>query len=319
LNKLENTWRKLLRALSPWPYQPPSSYFSCGFIQKEIKEAVNIKEKGNKKNVMRILTIINTILKTTTIEENGFLLFVGIDREGKEVKHMITPMNPITEFYYTCSKKFEIDQFLSLFTSIPMGNVVFISGEECYIYQYTGCWKKIKSLNGNLIKRQKKGGQSSVRFSRLAEESRAHYITYIVGWINQLLSHSNNYVFGSRELKDMLLSDINLKPMLKTDDLYHVFDDKTIQESFFKQLMISPIFAENRKVDEVVELLQRDPDYLLFSVNEVQEYHYNVDYIITVHEDIKIASHTLIKIPMNHKHYATFKNYTLIAKLYIKN
>ena len=130
------------------------------------------------------------------IGENGILIFYGINRLGDGIKEIIKPADPITDFHYKCTKRFLTEEFEPLFAHKPIGHVVLINGEECHIYQFNGSWKKLKTINGNLIKRQKNGGQSSVRFSRLAEESRAIYITRVVDHLNDLLEpHQNNYVF----------------------------------------------------------------------------------------------------------------------------
>lgn len=261
-------------------------------MQSEIGEASNIKDKCNRKNVVRVLTMISGLFKTLdqkSIGDNGILIFVGIDKYGQELRHIIRPPNPIDEFYYKCTKRFETDRFEELFTTKPIGNIVFIDGNECIIYQFNGQWKKIKTINANLIKRQKKGGQSSVRFSRLAEESRAHYITHVVDVINQsIMSNQNNYVFGSREIKNMLLGASELKIKFKTDDMYHVFTADTIQEPYFKSLMINPVFGENKKVDNIIELLQREPDYLLFTLDEIDEHICDVEYILSIYIIVKI-------------------------------
>jgi len=293
--------------------------FSCNFIQDEIKEASNIKDKNNRKNVIRILTVINSQLKLQIIGDNGILIFCGINRNGVEIMDIIRPLNPISEFYYNCAKHFEIERFNSLFDEKPIGHVIFISGTECLLYQFNGSWKKLKTINANLIKRHHKGGQSSVRFSRLAEESRTHYITHIVDWINQLIAPGdNNYVYGGRELKMMLLVSPNLKISLKTDDLYHTFNEQTIHENFFDRLVINPSMDNDKKIEQVSELLERDPDYLLFSYDEINQYLDHIEYIVTNRNNISYEKKKVILIPINHPKYGQLKNYPIIGKLYHK-
>jgi hypothetical protein len=308
--------------LSRLRYQLASSLFSCSFIQNELGEASNIKDKNNRKNVVRVLTLIAGQLKlmnSDMIGENGLLIFFGIDRSCQEIKEVITPPTPITEFYYQCSKHFATDRFESVFSTKPIGHVVFISGVECIIYQYNGNWKKIKTINANLIKRHHKGGQSSVRFSRLAEESRTHYITHIVDWINQLIvNDQNNYVFGGRELKEMLMNSHVLKISMKTDDVYHIFNEQTIHENYFKQIMIDPSFGNDKKVEYVIELLEKDPDYLLFSADEINESINDVEYIININTDITFTDKLTILLPNNHSRYGRLKNYQIIGKMYFK-
>lgn len=275
---------------------------------------------------MELLTLILGQLKkmnVTIIGDNGVLFFYGINRTSNLITKIISPPTPITEFYYKCNKHFDTCRFESLFTSKPIGHVIFIGGELCVIYQYNGTWKKIKSINGNLIKRQKNGGQSSVRFSRLAEESRANYITRVVDWINQLITvNQNNYVFGGRELKTQLLVSPELKITFKTDDIYHVFDDRTIYDNYFGQIMVNPIFGENRKVDNIIEFLDMDPDYLLFSIEDIHEKINDVEYVLNIqleNTEKLFPNKQVITLPTNHTHYARLKGFVVIGKLYHKS
>jgi len=126
----------------------------------------NIKNKNNNKSVSHILKII----------------LCGISESREEIFYCIEPLNRIHSFYYECSKKFSIHIYEELFTKKGQGNIILISGDECIIYEYNGFFRKLKSINANLIKRHSKGGQSSIRFSRLAEESRLHYVTHSIDY-----------------------------------------------------------------------------------------------------------------------------------------
>jgi len=272
--------------------------------------------------VIKILTLISSQLKMMTTEmigDNGVLILYGIDRTCNEVKEIISPPNPITEFYYQCTRRFEVERFETLFTTKPDGHVILICGTECLIYQYNGLWKKIKTITANLTKRQKNGGQSALRFSRLAEESRTQYITRIVDWINQLIViDHNNYVFGSRELKEMLLVSPTLKVPLKTDDRYHTFSQRTINEEYFRLLMSDSEFKDNKKVEQIIELLARDSDYLLFSRDEVINNLSNVEYIVSLSKE-QFEDKQVIILPIGHPKYGQLKNYPIIGKLYHKS
>jgi len=266
--------------------------------------------------------MINSNLRLITsdiIGENGILLFYGIDKNGYDIKEMFVPPNPITEFYYVCTRKFEIERFKTLFESKPIGHVIFISGIECLIYQYNGIWKKIKSITANLIKRHHMGGQSALRFSRLAEESRTHYITHIIDWINKLIIiNKNNYVFGSRELKNKLLESKELKIKLKTEDCYHIFNNDTIKDDYFTKLLSNIEFKNSNKINEIVTLLEKDPDYLLFSDEEIQTNIDNVEYIVIIKPNKKYNKETII-LPENHPMYKKLMYFQVIGKLYHKD
>lgn len=268
-----------------------------------------------------MLTIINGILKVTRPSENGLLLFVGVDRNDCEIKEVLSPLNPVTEFFYHCGKDFFAERFEDLFVKKATGSVTLIDGNICVIYLYNGHWKKVKSMNANLIKRHKKGGQSQHRFERLAEISRADYITYVVDNVNHYLStdsSNRNYLYGSRELKSMLLERKDLQVQFKTDDIYHTFDERTIQEPYFRDLMSRKVFDQDVKVAEVVDLISRgEVDFLAFTLNESQLH--ELEYIINVHSDPSITGPKVINLPSDHKYFSILKDYQIIGKLYVKN
>ncbi len=242
-------------------------------------------------------------------------MFVGVDRNDCEIREIYTPPNPVTEFFYHCGKDFHTERFKDLFVSKSTGSVTFIDGNLCTIYVYNGHWKKLKTMNANLIKRHKKGGQSQHRFERLAEISRSDYITYVVDNVNKLDQSDKNYVFGSRELKMMLLERKDLLVKLKTEDLYHTFNSQTIQDPYFRDLMTQKVFNQDSKVNEVVDLLSRgEVDYLTFSYSE--ETLHELEYIVNVSTDIEGPK--VINLPSGHKHYAILKDYPVIGKLYVK-
>lgn len=294
-------------------------------VQNEIKEASNIKDKTNRKCVQQVLTTIGgqlKLLSTDTLGEHGLLVLCGIDRRNCQIMEMIVPPNPVDEFFYQCSRRFEIERFEHLFECRPVGHVIFISGDECLIYQFSGQWKKIKSINALLIKRHHKGGQSSVRFARLAEESRQHYITHVIDVVNQLpIVEQKTYVFGGRELKEMFMTSPELKISCLTDDRYHTFDDTTIHEEYFRHLMVNPVFTEDRKIETIIELLERDPDYLLFTLEEIKERLHLVEYVVFIgktQKDSALIDKNVIVLPINHTRYGRLKDYILIGKLYHK-
>ena len=107
------------------------------------------------------------------------------------------------QFIYNCSNKFIID-FVQDYIKQLDGSIIFVNGNEAIIYSWKSRFVKQKHINANLIKRHRKGGQSSVRFARLAEESRTHYVTYIIDNINTLKT-KNNWIFGSNEILSMII------------------------------------------------------------------------------------------------------------------
>jgi len=272
--------------------------------------------------------MLSAKLKTEIKNTNGLLVFAGITSNGYEILECVEPPTAITTFYYCCAKKFEITRFVELFAEKPQAYVVFISGDECIIYEWIGSWKKRKTIAANLIKRHSKGGQSSLRFSRLAEESRHHYIIHCIDHINNIINTSSNkissYIYGGEELKGMLLSHPSLKVKFQTDSIYHTFNDRTIHEPFFKQILKSVSNDDDRNQD-IIELINRDPDYLLFSQDEIITNLDNLEYILIIQPDlIEIASYEQIITKNNYllditsKFYPKLKDFIIIGKLFYK-
>lgn len=254
----------------------------------------------------------------TKLDEHGTIFCFGIDSGNSEIYEELIPPNPVTKFYYRCDRTFHLDQYDMLFQAPSRGFVVLIDGKECLIYQFNGSWKRVKHFDALLIKRQRKGGQSSVRFARLAEESRIHYISHIVDEINKL-EGDNWYVFGGEEMKTMLLESAQLKPKIKTDSLYHTFNKDTIKDVYFTQLMNNQHNVNNDEqiskiMTEAVELLDLNPDYLLFTEEEVLSRKEEVEWVLCV--DPKTEVEGGYQIRKDHDLYARLKDFQLIAKVY---
>jgi hypothetical protein len=269
--------------------------------------------------------MIKSRIKIYPKNENGYLILCGLDKYSKEYFYCIEPPVPIKSFNYECAKTFNIDIIKNLFTEKSKGNVIFISGNECIIYEYNGKWKKIKSINANLIKRHNKGGQSSLRFSRLAEESRLHYVTHCIDYINELCIPSNSYIYGSLELKTLLLDRPTLKIKLQTENIYHEFNNTTIYDKYFENIISMKNKLNEEKIYEnIIEHIDIDPDILLFTENEINENINHIEHIIII--DKKIKEHIselypnkyIIMLDISSKYYARLKDFTIIGKLFYK-
>ncbi len=267
--------------------------------------------------------MIKSRIKIYPKNENGYLILCGLDILSKEYFYCIEPPVPIKSFNYKCNKTFDIDMVKDLFTEKSKGNVIFISGNECIIYQYSGSWKKIKSINANLIKRHNKGGQSSVRFARLAEESRLHYVTHCIDYINELCIPTNSYIYGSIELKTLLLDRPTLKIKLKTENIYHEFNNSTIYDKYFENIISMENKSNEEKIyQNIIEYINLNPDILLFTENEINEHIDHIEHILIV--DNKLKEHisklypdkNIIILDISSKYYSKLKDFKIIGKLF---
>lgn len=200
--------------------------------------------------------------------------------------------------------------------------MILLDGNETKIYKLEGDNFILKDkLNGNLTKRQKKGGQSSVRFSRLAEESRANYITRIVDRINIICKDSaNTFIFGARELKNDLLSSSKNLINLKTLNVFNIIEDNFIN-TYKKELL--DIFKQNqnemtgndKRVEKLIGLINKNPDIVLFGEDEVNDD--NCEYMIGT-KDYSDKYKNFILVPPSSKYYKNIIMYhgVVIGKKY---
>jgi len=291
-----------------------------------MSQADNIKDKNNRKSVIHILKIIKSRIKLYNKNSNGYIILCGISEFGEEIFHCIEPLNPIKSFYYECSKKFNINIIEELFIKKGEGNIILISGDECIIYEYNGIFRKIKSINANLIKRHSKGGQSSVRFSRLAEESRLHYITHCIDYINDLCNVKNSHIYGSMELKTQLLNHFTLKIKLKTENKFCEFNNSTINNSYFIDIIDKNNKLNNDdKFTHIIECIDMNPDILVFTEEEIDNSIENIEYIIVVKSNImndikkKYPNKDVYLININNSCYSRLKDFIVIGKKYYIN
>ena len=302
--------------LSVCTFQPISGVFSQTFLSKELTLAENIRDKQNRKIVLHLLKTLQHHLQVTVANEHGAAFFVGVSHTQEDVCEIITPPNPIGSFSYTCDRTFDTAPLQDLFLVGEDMVLLLLNGKEALIYKRPNVmtpWNKQKTITSCLVKRHSKGGQSALRFSRLAEESREGYITRIQDAL-QTSSQVNCFVYGSKELKQQFLQCM---PHFQTSDAYDVVSASSVNEPFFKTLQPRKTIGD-AEAAIVLECLQTQPELLLFNLVEVQEHNAQIEYIIQV-ESSKIqlpAECKVLVLALNHPLYAKFKAYDFIAKLY---
>lgn len=152
---------------------------------------------------MKIISEILSNMKAIPI--NGLFLFVGIDSFDTEIIKVIEPPVRNKFNYYRCDNKFHtwiIEEFYKIRLCEKNQILILMNGDETFIYSVEKTIQLIDKTNGLLVKRHRKGGQSSIRFSRLAEESRHHYTERVMDLLkkNNIDINSTIIVSGSREL-----------------------------------------------------------------------------------------------------------------------
>jgi peptide chain release factor subunit 1 len=299
-------------------------------MKKELTTASNIKNRKNRSNVERVLKMIIEKLKTLNNSENinGTLIFSGINKDGFEILEIFYPEIPSNLSYYRCDNKFHTylvtDKFQKDEKSILL---VLIYGDNYIISEHSLNFSKlIDSSSNRLIKRQRKGGQSSIRFSRLAEESRQFYIEKIKDKIHSIILENKIPIVidGSSELSEFLYSELK-EPVkiIKSNSFNNQNIEKLnqIDTKLLKNIIIN--IYENREQ----ELKKVSEDFLRFSENylvgfeEIKENLENVEKIYIIEgikiDNINFLSDKMINIPFKSSSFSFFKDIGgIIAKKY---
>lgn len=232
--------------------------------------------------VTRLLKILLNVTKRFI--SKGLLIYVGINEYNEEINEIFEPTVSINTFYYNCNKEFIIDRFLDNFTSDIKGYIIFMNGDICNIYKFTYTFIKIKSFNGNLVNRQSKGGQSALRFSRIAEESRHEYVIRVITYLNSLREtddfYDKFYIYGSNEIVNML---INRKELLVNviNEGFLDFNESTIKNPVFREVL-KRTDIDYSELTEIIKYLDTDIDKLDFNVencDNMKKYYYKKDLI----------------------------------------
>lgn len=141
-------------------------------IQSEKSSAQNIKDKNNRQLVSAALTQALSFVDTLgSVPANGMALFVGAYPDGNRTRYVQTvlePPNAITKFIYRCGSKFETDYVMGLSSHHDAYGFVVIDGNGALFATVVNAASTVhQHYEVDLPNKQRKGGQSSVRFARL--------------------------------------------------------------------------------------------------------------------------------------------------------
>jgi hypothetical protein len=273
--------------------------------------ASNIKSRVNRHTVTKTLIHIREFLNTYKISDLGIIIFAGVNEYDETIFEALVPKRKFKGLVYSCSSKFKIDELEEYLTEDKhSGLIIFANGNETYIYEWIGSeFRRIKKLEGLLIKRMSKGGQSSVRFSRLAEESRAVYITRIIDAIpRSFLLERNIHLFGSDEICSMLVESI---PIIREGFLE--FNNETILDTRKWLSYLSPSDEQYEiQLANIVLYLDTDPDRLDFDIESKNSMEYYVS-------SIQDVSNKCVPLSLKSKSYARLSIFTYIGVKYFSS
>jgi len=142
-------------------------------LKDEFGQCANIKSKQTRTNVQSAISSILARLKYyKRPPPHGMAVFCGTvllggDRTDLECT-IIEPPEPLNLYMYRCSSRFELDPLRQMLTEKSVYGLLVIDRREAYFGFLRG--NRIEPVSGvtsTVPGKQRKGGQSSVRFQRL--------------------------------------------------------------------------------------------------------------------------------------------------------
>ncbi len=222
----------------------------------------------------------------------------------------IEPVIDIDNFIYSCSNKF-ITEHVNNYMKTLDGSIIFANGNECIIYEWKTKFIKKKFINANLIKKHKKGGQSSVRFSRLAEESRVQYVALIIDNLNQIKT-KNNWLFGSNEILDMIFNKKdNIYVKIQNGGFYN-FDNTSINNQAYWLKYLEDNKNYNKYYEKILYYLDTNPDMLDFDINNKND----MEFFMINKDCKKIDNNQIPFIQKDNKYYDKLYKFEYIGIKY---
>jgi peptide chain release factor subunit 1 len=156
-------------------YIPPDKqiYDVTAQLRDEFGQCANIKSKQTRTNVQSAISSILARLKYyKRPPENGMAVFCGTINTGGDRTDLqcdiIEPPEPLNLYMYRCSSKFELEPLQQMLGEKEVYGLIVIDRREAYIGFLRG--NRIEAVSGvtsTVPGKQRKGGQSSVRFQRL--------------------------------------------------------------------------------------------------------------------------------------------------------
>lgn len=197
-------------------------------LTEEFGTASNIKSRVNRLAVLSAITSLQSKLKLyKNIPPNGIILLSGtVEWGGKEKKICvdIPSPKPITKFVYFCDSIFHLESVEELLNERDKTiGYIIIDGNSCLLATLAGNNKHILyKFEVNLPKKHGRGGQSKLRFERLAEEARHNYVGKVCELLpryfitNEKPNIQMLIIAGSASFKEKLYDSAHFDPRLKS-------------------------------------------------------------------------------------------------------
>lgn len=270
-------------------YVPPTKSLIdvIGFVKAELAGAENIKSKQNRKNVQDNLTaILSELTKLSSIPENGIACFFGFEEEGgsnKEIREIVVPPSPISQFVYLCGREFVTEELESMTLPKSLVVITLIEGGKVTIGYLRGKhMEMVLDEDFFIIGKTRAGGQSAKRYLRLREEKMQEFFKFVGRKLWDLLKDNldnvDAIVLGGNTIRcQEFLEKGNLDYRLKEKIADVIISVSIIDETGLYQavkeasrvLKETEIYAERQAWDKFMEDLMKGLSTVSYGTTEV--------------------------------------------------
>jgi peptide chain release factor subunit 1 len=256
-------------------------------LTEEYGAASNIKSRVNRQSVQDAITSAQQRLKRyNKTPPNGLVVYVGTvgTESGREkrVAYDFEPFKPIKTKMYLCDSKFHVGPLAELLESNDKYGFIIMDGSSTLFGTVCGNDREtLQTITVELPKKQKKGGQSSMRFARLRLEARHNYIRKVAELsiqhfiTNDLPNVKGLVLAGSAEFKEHLaksdLFDKRLaKIVIKIVDVSYGLDNGFNQAIELSQDTLAGVkFVQERKLlSSFFEKIALDTGEICYGIND---------------------------------------------------
>ncbi len=212
---------------------PPSKKLHdvINYLENEISESSNIKDKNNRKNVLSsIRSLIERLRLYKDVPKNGLVMFSGqIPDEGrpgteKPELYDLEPPEPLQTFRYYCSSEFYLKPLYEMIEEKGSYGIIDIENKEAAIGYLRGAHLEIaKTMTSGIHSKHNAGGQSQRRLERLIEEGAQNFY-------KRVGEYSNNIFLALDDLRGIFVSGAGMakEKFVKKGVLDYRLQDKVL-------------------------------------------------------------------------------------------
>lgn len=257
-------------------------------IEQEKSTAVNIKSKNTRKNVLDALERISRHLKLVKdLPKNGLAIFAGnvSEKEGQSEIELwsIEPPLPINIRLYRCNHEFVLEPLEEMLKVSEVYGLLVIDRKDATIGLLEGKQVKVlRKLTSGVPGKQKSGGQSAARFSRITEGMAKEFYRRVADAMKECFFNlprlEGILIGGPVPTKDDFLKEGELVTALK-DKIIGIRDIgyadehglELLVEASFDVLAQQEIIHEKKLLEKFFYELAKNPSKTTYGLSNVKK------------------------------------------------